>query len=109
MDFICNFSFFSILISLFSGTICSVLPAKAAKAVNRLVIAAVGLMSAVLLLYLLSTGESFIYWMGHFPAPWGNEIRAGVLEAGMALFFCVIMYLSMAGGAHKLPGEVVES
>ena len=50
MDFICNFSFFSILISLFSGTICSVLPAKAAKAVNRLVIAAVGLMSAVLLL-----------------------------------------------------------
>ncbi len=109
MDFICNFPFFSILISLFSGTICSVLPAKAAKAVNRLVIAAVGLMSAVLLLYLLSTGESFIYWMGHFPAPWGNEIRAGVLEAGMALFFCVIMYLSMAGGAHKLPGEVVES
>ena len=27
----------------------------------------------------------------------------------MALFFCIIMYLSMAGGAHKLPGEVVES
>ena len=109
MNFICNFPFFSILLSLFSGTICSVLPAKAAKVVNRAVIIAVGLMSAVLLFYLLSTGESFIYWMGHFPAPWGNEIRAGVLEAGMALFFCIIMYLSMAGGAHKLPGEVVES
>lgn len=85
------------------------LPAKAAKVVNRVVIIVIGLMSAVLLLYLLSTGESFIYWMGHFPAPWGNEIRAGVLEAGTALFFCIIMYLSMAGGAHKLPGEVVES
>ncbi len=109
MNFICNFPFFSILLSLFSGTICSVLPAKATKVVNRVVIVAVGIMSAILLLYLLSTGEPFIYWMGHFPAPWGNEIRAGVLEAGMALFFCIIMYLSMAGGAHKLYGEVVES
>lgn len=109
MDFVCNFPFFSILISLFSGTICSVLPEKAAKAVNRIVIAAVGIMSGILLLYLLGTGESFVYWMGHFPAPWGNEIRAGILEAGMALFFCIIMYLSMAGGAHKLFDEVEES
>lgn len=109
MDFVCNFPFFSILISLFSGTICSILPEKAAKAINRIVIAAVGVMSGILLLYLLGTGESFVYWMGHFPAPWGNEIRAGVLEAGMALFFCIIMYLSMAGGAHKLFDEVEES
>lgn len=109
MDFVCNFPFFSILISLFSGTICSILPEKAAKAVNRIVITAVGVMSGILLLYLLGTGESFVYWMGHFPAPWGNEIRAGVLEAGMALFFCIIMYLSMAGGAHKLFDEVEES
>ena len=109
MDFICNFPFFSILLSLFSGTICSVLPAKAAKIVNRVVIAIVGLLSALLLFYLLSTGAPFVYWMGHFPAPWGNEIRAGVLEAGMALFFCIIMYLSMAGGAHKIFEEVDES
>ena len=109
MDFVCNFPFFSILLSLFSGTICSILPGKAAKVVNRLVLIAVGTMSGILLLYLLGTGESFVYWMGHFPAPWGNEIRAGVLEAGMALFFCIIMYLSMAGGAHKLFDEVEES
>ncbi len=109
MAFVCNFPFFSILLSLFSGTICSILPGKAAKVVNRLVLIAVGTMSGILLLYLLGTGESFVYWMGHFPAPWGNEIRAGVLEAGMALFFCIIMYLSMAGGAHKLFDEVEES
>ena len=109
MDFVCNFPFFSILLSLFSGTICSILPGRAAKVVNRIVIAAVGVMSGILLVYLLGTGESFVYWMGHFPAPWGNEIRAGVLEAGMALFFCIIMYLSMAGGAHKLFDEVEEN
>lgn len=108
MDFVCNFPFFSILLSLFSGTICSILPGRAAKIVNRLVITAIAIMSGILLVYLLNTGESFVYWMGHFPAPWGNEIRAGVLEAGMALFFCIIMYLSMAGGAHKLFNEVEE-
>lgn len=63
----------------------------------------------MLLQYLLSTGESFVYWMGHFPAPWGNEIRAGILEAAMALFFCIIMLLSMWGGRKKLDEEVEES
>ena len=109
MNFICNFPFFSILLSLFSGTVCSILPGKAAKLVNRVVIIAIGIMSTILLVYLLGTNQSFVYWMGHFPAPWGNEIRAGVLEAGMALFFCIIMYLSMAGGAYKLDSEVEET
>lgn len=69
----------------------------------------VGALSLILLLYLMGTGESYTYMMGHFPAPWGNEIRAGVLEAGMALFFSVIMLLSMLGGRKKLEEEVVES
>ena len=51
---------------------------------NTVVIGAVGCMSAVLLVYLMGKGTSYTYMMGHFPAPWGNEIRAGVLEAGMA-------------------------
>lgn len=106
MDFVQNFPFFSIFLSMFSGTVSSVLPAKAAKWVNTFVIGAVGCMSAVLLVYLMGKGASYTYMMGHFPAPWGNEIRAGVLEAGMALFFCVIMLLSMMGGRKKLLGEV---
>ena len=109
MDFVQNFPFFSILISLFSGTICSMLPGKAAKWVNTAVIVLVGIMSAVLLGYVSATGESFVYMMGHFPAPWGNEIRAGVLEAAMALFFCMIMLLCMWGGRKKLVEEVEES
>lgn len=106
MDFIQNFPFFSIILSMFSGTISSVLPAKAAKILNTVLISLIGVMSAVLLVYLMGTGESYVYWMGHFPAPWGNEIRAGVLEAGMALFFCIIMLLSIMGGRKKLFGEV---
>ena len=49
-----------------------------------------------------------MYVMGMFPAPWGNEIRAGVLEAFTALFFCIIMLLSLAGGRKKLADEVEE-
>lgn len=106
MDFVQNFPFFSIIISMFSGTISSVLPGKAAKWLNSFVITIVGIMSAVLLIFLMNTDTSYTYMMGHYPAPWGNEIRAGVLEAGMALFFCIIMMLSLMGGRKKLLSEV---
>ena len=85
MDFIRNFPFFSIILSMFSGILCSVLPAKAARAVNTAVITIVGGLSAVLLWYVTVTGECYTYMMGHFPAPWGNEIRVGILEAFMAV------------------------
>ena len=108
MNLIQNFPFFSIILSMFSGTVSSVLPGKAAKWLNSAVIAVIAGLSCVLLVYLTLTGESYVYMMGHFPAPWGNEIRAGVLEAGMALFFCIIMLLSMMGGRKKLIEEVDE-
>ncbi|MGN0307514.1 MAG: sodium:proton antiporter, partial [Lachnospiraceae bacterium] len=82
-----NIPFFCIILSMISGTLSSVLSAKAAKWLNTCVILTVGILSAVLFLCLLQTGESYTYMMGHYPAPWGNEIRAGILEAGMALFF----------------------
>jgi len=108
MDFICNFPFFSIMISMFSGIVSSVLGRKAAKWLNTVAISVIGVLSAILLVYLYGTDEPFVYMMGHFPAPWGNEIRAGLLEAGLALFFCIIMLLSILGGRKKLMGEVVE-
>lgn len=109
MDFVQNFPFFSIILSMFSGIISSVLPRKAAKLVNAVMICLVGFLSLILLFYMMGAEGSYIYWMGHFPAPWGNEIRVGVLEAGMALFFCVIMILSLFGGRKKLNEEVEES
>lgn len=106
MSFVQNFPFFSIILSMFGGIVSAVLPRNAAKWFNTFIISAVGVMSGVLLIFLLQTGESYTYMMGHFPAPWGNEIRAGVLEAGMALFFCIIMLLSLFGGRLKLVQEV---
>lgn len=109
MSFIQNFPFFSILLSLGSGVLTSIMGKKAARIWNTIILLVIGAMSAVLLFYLLGTGESFTFMMGHFPAPWGNEIRAGALEAGIALFFCAIMLLSMLGGASHIEEEIEES
>lgn len=106
MAFVQNVPFFSIMLSMFSGIVSSVLPGKAAKRLNTAVILIIGAASAWLLVWLMRTGGSYTFMMGHFPAPWGNEIRAGALEAGMAFFFCIIMLLSMMGGRKKLFDEV---
>ena len=109
MEFIRNFPFFSIVLSLFSGPLSSILGGKWARRVNGAVIVLCGIMSGAVLWYVCRTGESFVYIMGHFPAPWGNEIRAGILEALMAVIFCVIMLLCMLGGIREREREIEAS
>ena len=107
MELVQNVPFFSIMLSMFSGIISSILPGPYARRLNAAMLITVGTMSGWLFLFFLTTQcESYTYWMGHFPAPWGNELRVGILEAGMALFFCIIMLLSLLGGRKKLNNEV---
>lgn len=109
MEIAFNFPAISILLCLFAGIVTSVLKKNAARALNLILICINIGLSAGTLLYTLSTGESFVYVMGKFPAPWGNEIRAGVLEGLIATFFCVIMLLSILGGQKKLDEEIDET
>ena len=107
MEFVQNVPFFSIMISMFSGIVSSVLSGKNARRLNTVMIAAVSVMSLWLLAFFVQSDiGSYTFMMGHFPAPWGNEIRAGALEAGMALFVSIVMLLSMLGGRKKLFDEV---
>ncbi len=106
MDIICNFPCISIVLCIFGGIISSALKGRASKYLNAALLLVVTVMSACVLWYTVDTGESFTYVMGRFPAPWGNELRAGVLEGGMALFFCIIMMLSLFAGREKLHEEV---
>ena len=108
MNFVQNFPAISILLCLFAGIISSGLERKAARGLSRALLIAELFLNGSTLLYVLGTGEAFVYVMGKFPAPWGNEIRAGVLEALVALFFCIIMLLSLEGGVKKLADEVDE-
>ena len=108
MNFVQNFPCISIMLCLFAGIISSGLRDKAAIWVNTILLVINTVLSALTLTYTLATGEPFVYVMGRFPAPWGNEIRAGVLEALLALFFCIIMLLSLIGGRYKLVEEIEE-
>ena len=106
MEMIRNFPCLSILLSMFSAIISSAVKGRGARRINTFVVSVVGILSACTLYYTYTTGQSYVYVMGHFPAPFGNEIRFGSLEAGMALFFCVIMLLSLNGGRRKIQMEV---
>lgn len=108
MDFVRNLPALSILACMFSAIISSGLKRKAARTLTYILVVAVGIMSLITMLYSISLGTSVVYVMGKFPAPWGNEIRFGVLECGMALFFSIIMMLSLLGGLHKMQDEIAE-
>ena len=109
MDFIWNFPLFSIVLCLFCGVISSILSRKAAKYLSWGLIITIILMSASVLYYTVMTGESFTYMMGHYPAPWGNEVRAGVLEGILALFFAVIMLLTIVAGDKYIEYDIPQS
>ena len=109
MEFVQNFPFICIILSLFSGPLSSILNGKKAKWWNTFVITVIGVMNVCVLAFVVRTREPYVYRMGHFSAPWGNEIRVGILEAVMAVFFCVTMLLCMLGGIKEREEEIEES
>ncbi len=108
MSFIHNFPGFSIVLCMAAGIISTPMKGKHAKAVTLTVVTAVFLASFASLLYVLKLGEPFIYTMGKFPAPWGNEIRVGVLETLLSTFFSLIMLLSLIAGLRQVGKDVKE-
>ena len=106
MQFVQNVPFFSIMLCMVSGIFSAMLPGRVAKWVTAGLAAAVAALNLWLTLFMWGYGESYVYWMGHFPAPWGNELRAGVLEPTLAVVFSLIMLLSVLGGMRKLTEQV---
>ncbi len=96
----------SIILPLFSAAVVSVLRGKAARAFCLAVLTAETLLSADFLVRIREYGQSYTYPMGHYPAPFGNEIRAGLLEGAALFFFMVILLLSLAGGLRRLEEHV---
>ncbi|MDO5701960.1 MAG: proton-conducting transporter membrane subunit [Lachnospiraceae bacterium] len=106
MNFITNFPLFTIVLSLFSGVLCTMLSGKNARRYTVIYECVLIAMAASVLFYTARTGAAFTYVMGEFPAPWGNEIRAGVLESLMALVFMTVMMSSVAGGAEYVDFDI---
>ncbi len=106
MDLVCNLPAVSIFLCMGCAIASPVLSGKNARRLSILLLAAVSAMSLSVLFYTLRTGESFVFLMGRFPAPWGNEIRGGILEGLLASLFSLIMLLSLTGGMSHIHTEI---
>lgn len=105
-----NVPFLSVFLALLTAIVIPLF-SRAPRAAGRLtmaVTAVVGVLSAYLLANVAWTGDSFTFMMGHFPAPWGNELRAGPLEALLALFFCAVLFLSLLGNSGSTREDIPE-
>lgn len=71
---------------------------KICRKLSLTLYAVIVVLNALLIGYLMQLpGNYFTYTAGYFPAPWGNELRAGLLEAVLALGFSITMFLSIWG------------
>lgn len=109
MELVCNFPLFTILLCLLSSVLCTLLGPKAARRWTLGLELALLALCAAVLSHTLRAGEAFTYVMGEFPAPWGNEIRAGALEALLAVAFLVVLVCSVLGGWDFTRLDVEES
>lgn len=108
MPFVYNFPFFCIFIAMICGIVTPLL--KNGKIAYRLSLCASGVntvLLGMLLARLAVYNESYSYMMGHFPAPWGNELSVGPLEALLAFSVCLVMFLSLLGGKRDLFEDIL--
>lgn len=106
MNFVCNFPLFCIILMMGSGIVTLALKKRAACVLTGISLFLSLIMSVILTAYVAGTGESFHYMMGHFPAPWGNELRIGTLEAFLVSFFMMILLLITISGKSFLEKEL---
>ena len=81
MSFVQNFPFFSIILSLVCAVISFAAGEKRARQLTVFLLTASVIMQASLLAYCARNHTSYAYMMGHYPAPWGNEITACFCKA----------------------------
>ncbi len=107
-NFVQNFPFFTIILSMFTGILCAAAKPKLAKflCIGNLIVC--GVLSFLTLSFCMTTKASYVYMMGHFPAPFGNEIRFGALETLMATAFSIVMLFSLEGGMKHIFHDVKE-
>ena len=106
MSLVQNVPAFSILLLMLCGIVCLVLPRRAARHLADCAIALVAAASVALLIYFLQGGAAYTYSMGEIGAPFGNELRAGMLEAAVATLFSIVTLLSLMGGRAHLRSDI---
>ena len=101
-----NLPLLLIVAPLICAVICSVLKGRAARRVMTGLSAAACLLMAALLYFTVRDSQSFVYTMGEIGAPFGNELRVGVLESLMGLAFSLVVFFAILGGRTQLERDV---
>lgn len=98
----------SILITLITAIIIPLIKRyKTAKYLVLLSMVVVIIFSTILTGYLLRFDEGyFTYQLGHFSAPWGNELRASLFESTIAFVISGVMLLSILGGSKRIEEDI---
>ncbi|MBR1457406.1 MAG: sodium:proton antiporter [Oscillospiraceae bacterium] len=103
-----NYPFFCVFISLLCGILTTLIhDGKKARALTLAMLAVCAVLNGVVCFSTAARGVSFTYSMGAFPAPWGNELRSGPVEALLATVFCLVMGFSLLGGEADLKEDIL--
>jgi multicomponent Na+:H+ antiporter subunit D len=101
---------------IFTPLICAVIMTllvkkpQAARIVTLVMLAVVIIISVFLAVSLWNyDGGYFTYQMGYLPGPFGNEIRAGMLEAILAVVFSSVMFLIILGTKKDVEKDINEN
>ena len=102
MSFVLNFPLFMIVSCLFSSVLSNILHPKTARNLTLCLTFTITVLNVIILGYVMGQGQTFTYMMGHFPHPWGNELRIGTIEALFAAIFAFVLFLTLLGGKQSI-------
>ena len=103
-----NYPFFCIFLALLCGILTTLIrDGKKARGLTLAMLLVCCGMNAAVLAGTAARGESFRYAMGAFPAPWGNELRAGPIESLLCTVFCMVIAFSLLGGGRDLEEDIL--
>ncbi|NLY45746.1 MAG: sodium:proton antiporter [Tissierella sp.] len=110
MEAFIHIPFLSILITILAGLIIPLFKCtRIAKKITMVSFFIVILFSLLLIFYLNGSNQGyFTYQLGHYTAPWANELRASFFEAILSLVLSFIMLLSVAGGSKSISLDIKE-
>ena len=106
MSIVQNFPFFSIILSLLCAVTTFMVGAKWGRRLTLFLLSVSICMQASVVTFCFTNHISYSFMMGHYPAPWGNEIIAGIIEPLMALLFAIVILLCVLGGMRKIRRDV---
>ncbi|MBQ9512763.1 MAG: hypothetical protein IJR58_06185 [Lachnospiraceae bacterium] len=103
-----NIPFITILLAMIGSVVTLLLnrKQKLAYIITQLIMAAVAVLSFLLIPYFSTGGGTTTYLLGHFPSPWGNELRFGLMESVLAFVFSTVLFLSIIGGKSGIRDDV---